>query len=574
MFHPVGINLLSNASSLALGVLLAPVTWLFGPVATLNVAATLVPTLSALALFWLLLRWVRWAPAAFVGGLIYGFSPFALTALSISHLMTGALMLPPLIVACLDELLVRQERRPLRVGLVLGMLIVVQFFLGTELLTIMALSGAVGLVLLAAYGLATEGRALARRLPNAIRGLLAAIAVAVAGLAYPAWFALEGPAHLSGQLWGKAQSGSADSLTTYVTSVWARLPHSAVRALQIGAQSGGYVGRPLPASTYLGPGVLLVIAAGICVWRKDRRLWFFGAFALINFVLSISPHEGSIWVPWNVLANVPLIEDIIAGRFMVMTILCAAVAVAIVVDRTYHAVGRMADQSRMSVGSVAYVATVAGLAVALVAVGPLGEAESSVLPLAVQPVVVPRFFSPTTPNHPGRNSVVLAFPFPGESAGAVMIWQAIDGMGFAIAGGGGPEGIVARAGPEMAGYVALETDSFSFVWAEASASNDRAVRTALAGWGVTTIVIPAPNSVPLGEHGWAASVLGAVGLITGALGRQPAVVDHALVWTDVNSPTSSVVVTGAAFKRCAAMGASSASSLLAESRCILATARP
>jgi hypothetical protein len=573
VFHPVGINLLSNASSLALGVLLAPVTWLFGPVATLNAAATLVPALSALAMYWLLLRWVRWAPAAFVGGLIYGFSPFVLTALAISHLMTGALMLPPLILACLDELLVRQQRRPLRVGLVLGLLIVVQFFLGTELLTIMALSGAVGLVLLGAYGLATEGRSLARRLPHAIRGLVGATAVAVAGLAYPAWFALEGPAHLSGQLWGKAQSGSADSLSTYVSSVWAALPHSAVRALQIGAVFGGYVGRPLPAPTYLGPGVVLVIVAGLCVWRKDRRLWFFGAFGLISFVLSIAPHEGSIWVPWNVLANVPVVEDIIAGRFMVITILCAAVVVAIVVDRTYHAVGRMGDHSRLSAGSVTYLATVAGLAVALVAVGPIAEAESSALPLAVQPVVVPRFFSPTTPNHPGGNAVVLAYPFPGESAGPVMIWQAIDGMSFAIAGGGGPEGIVSRAGPEMAGYVALQTDSFSFVWAEATAANDQAVRNALAGWGVTTIVIPAPNSVPLGEHGWGASVLGAVGLITGALGRQPAIVDHALVWTDVQSPTPSVVVSGTAFKRCAAMGASSASSLSAESRCILA-ARP
>ncbi len=573
MFHPVGINLLSNASSLALGVLLTPVTLLFGPVATLNVAATLVPALSALSMFWLLLRWVRWAPAAFVGGLIYGFSPFAITSLAVSHLMTGALMLPPLIVACLDELLVRQQRRPLRVGLVLGLLIVVQFFLGTELLTIMAVSGTVGLLLLAGYGLTTEGRALARRLPHAVRGLLAASAVAVAGLAYPAWFALEGPAHLSGQLWGEAQHGGASSLTSYVSSVGAGLSHSAARVLQISAELGGYVGRPLPAPTYLGPGVLLVIAVGVCVWRKDRRLWFFGAFGLINFVLSIAPNESSIWVPWNVLANIPVIEDIIAGRFMVMTLLCAAAAVAIVVDRTYGAVGRMGDRSRLSVGSVTYFATVASVAVALVAVGPIAEAESSALPLAVKPVVVPRFFSPTTPNHPGRNAVVLAFPFPGEPAGPVLTWQAIDGMGFSIAGGGGPEGIVPRAGSERAGYVALESDSYSYVWAQASASNVRAVRSALAGWGVTTIVIPAPNSVPMSEHGWGTSVLGAVGLITGALGRQPAIEDHALVWADVQSPTSSpVVVVGTAFTRCAAMGSSSASSLLAESRCILAAA--
>ena len=41
LFHPTGVNLLSNTGVLALGVPLAPVTWLFGPVATLNVASTL-----------------------------------------------------------------------------------------------------------------------------------------------------------------------------------------------------------------------------------------------------------------------------------------------------------------------------------------------------------------------------------------------------------------------------------------------------------------------------------------------------------------------------------------------------
>ena len=56
MFHPGGINLLSNTSVLAIGVPLAPVTWLFGPVATLNVAQTLAPVLSALSTFWLLRR--------------------------------------------------------------------------------------------------------------------------------------------------------------------------------------------------------------------------------------------------------------------------------------------------------------------------------------------------------------------------------------------------------------------------------------------------------------------------------------------------------------------------------------
>ena len=74
LFHPAGINLLSNTAEVGLGIVLAPVTWAFGPIATLNVALTLSPLLSALAMYVLLRRWVGWAPAAFVGGLLYGFS--------------------------------------------------------------------------------------------------------------------------------------------------------------------------------------------------------------------------------------------------------------------------------------------------------------------------------------------------------------------------------------------------------------------------------------------------------------------------------------------------------------------
>ena len=98
IFHPGGVNLLSMTSVLAIGIPLAPVTWLFGPVATLNVAATLGPVLSALAMFWLLRRWVSWTPAAFIGGLVYGFSPFVLTAVSVGHLNVAFLFLLPLMV--------------------------------------------------------------------------------------------------------------------------------------------------------------------------------------------------------------------------------------------------------------------------------------------------------------------------------------------------------------------------------------------------------------------------------------------------------------------------------------------
>ena len=137
--------MLANASSTGIGIVLAPMTWLFGPIASLNVALTLSPVLSALAMFILVRQWVQWAPAAFVAGLLYGFSPLLLASLSNVWLMVGVAPVPPLVVLCLDELLFRQRRSPIKVGVGLGLLVFVQFFLGVEILLITAISVAIGL---------------------------------------------------------------------------------------------------------------------------------------------------------------------------------------------------------------------------------------------------------------------------------------------------------------------------------------------------------------------------------------------------------------------------------------------
>ena len=95
LFHPSGINLLAQTSVTGLSIPLVPVTWIWGPVASLNVASTVTPALTAFTAFVVIRRWVPWTPAAFVGGLLYGFSPFVLSSLAFAHLMTAALMLLP-----------------------------------------------------------------------------------------------------------------------------------------------------------------------------------------------------------------------------------------------------------------------------------------------------------------------------------------------------------------------------------------------------------------------------------------------------------------------------------------------
>ena len=117
LYFPHGENLLADTGVVPIGLALSPITWLWGPVTSFNVALTLGPVVSTVSMFVLLRRWVAWEPAAFVGGLLYGFSPFVIASLSKGWLNFTFLVIPPLVVACLDELLARQSRRPIPTGI-------------------------------------------------------------------------------------------------------------------------------------------------------------------------------------------------------------------------------------------------------------------------------------------------------------------------------------------------------------------------------------------------------------------------------------------------------------------------
>ena len=257
LFHPSGVNLLSNTAEVGIGGVLAPVTWLFGPVATLNVALTLSPVLSALAMFVLLRRWVSWTPAAFIGGLAYGFSPFILIALTDAHLMLAMAPIPPLMVACLDEMVVRQRHRPLASGVLLGVLVFVQFFIGSEVLVLVVIAAAIGIALLILYGLVHRD-ALRSRIHHAVAAVVAAGITATVLLAYPVWFALAGPARLSGPIWGTSDiSYGGNDLRDYLLP---STPSPAFTALD--HHFGGYQA-PTLSGQYFGIGLIAVLVIGV-----------------------------------------------------------------------------------------------------------------------------------------------------------------------------------------------------------------------------------------------------------------------------------------------------------------------
>jgi hypothetical protein len=559
LFHPTGINLLNDTSVLGLGFVLTPVTLAFGPVASMNVALTLAPALSALTMFVLLTRFVRWRPAAFVGGLVYGFSPFLLTELALNQLNIAFLGLLPLIVLMLDDLLIRQKHRPARMGGALAVLLALQFFVSTEVFLITVAFGLVGVAFVVAFAWLHHRGEVHAKTAHAVRGLLVASGVAVALLAYPLWFLLRGPAHLSGPIWSNGSiSQYGNTLGSFVRSTGLG---------QVGAtmtRFGGYQGSALPGLGYLGVGVVVVAVAGTLVWRHDRRLLLFGGLGIVAAVLSLGTGQG-YWVPWQAIEKIPWIGDIVEIRFTVVLSLCAAVMVAVVVDRCRSWIQTQPHATRRpGAGALAG-------ALAMVMLIPTALVLGPNVPFTTRAVVLPPWFATVgTTLPPGR--VVLTYPAPFSGLQSSQAWQAVDDMRWAQAGGGGPEGQPSRAGAARGGFEVLLHASLPLGPAPGpTPANLSAVREALAQWRVTTVVVPDQEQLPLDEQGRSSAY--AVGLFTAVLGVRPTYSHSAWVWSDVVHGAAPLSVAANAFSACITAAPTTPASPQGVASCVLQARR-
>ena len=560
LFHPGGINLLDDTSVVALGVVFAPVTWLWGPVASMNVALTLAPVLSALAMFVLLRRWVQWAPAAFLGGVAYGFSPFVVTELALNQVNIAFLALPPLMVLVLSDLLVTQERPPWRNGLALGALVVVQFFLSTEVLLLCAVAVAVSVVFLVASAALTRPADLSARHRPALVGAGIALAASVVALAYPLWFLLVGPAHLVGPIWSYG-----------ATSRFGTTPASFVTTGGLGSlrpsmlRFGGYQGPALVGLGYLGFGVLVAAVVGAVAWRRDRRLLLFGGVGLVMAVLSLGPGHG-VWVPWDTLQHVPWIGDIVEVRFIFVVTLCVAVLAGVAVDHAHAALAsRVAsgvDGSDLpaSVGRLAWGLVVLLLLPTVVALWPN-------LPLTTRAVVLPTWFARRGATLP-PDQVVLTYPVPSSGLQSSEAWQAVNVMAWAQASGGGPQGQPYRAGAARPGFEVLSAASLPLGPApDPTPAHLAAVRDALRIWRVTTVVVPDPARLPLYERGRSGAY--ASGFFSAVFATPPVYRDSAWVWNAVGSAPAPAPLSAADFAHCTTGTVAAVASRVVVPSCVL-----
>ena len=420
-----GVNALTNTSSLAASLVVAPVTMLFGTVAGFNVALTLAPAFSAWCMYLFVRRITSWMPAQLASGLLWGFSPFVFDNVNTGHLFVAFGFFPPLAAILVHDVLIGHRRRPVRNGLLAGLLVTAQFFTGTELLALSVLVGAIGTVI----GTALAPRFIWSKRRDLLQAGAAGIGLSALLLAYPVWFLLAGPRHITGRIWPASvlPSGALGGIVNGGSFV-----HQPSESLAV----AGYLGGQGPSGLYLGWGLLIFLAVSVVVWHRRRLAWCVLAAGLCSWVLTQGSDVHGWWWPWHVFARLPVISEAWPARFADLTDFCAALLLAISMDEWWkwvkertvvphapvpvtrprgqtHRARRTTPQTVVSpwrrIGAVGLCGIAAGVLVSI------GLAYS--LPFTVQAAPLPAWFLDQG-SHLAQGTRILAIPYSPVALGS------------------------------------------------------------------------------------------------------------------------------------------------------------
>jgi hypothetical protein len=428
--YPFGVNGVTNTSVPLLGLLAAPVTLLFGAFVTVTLLFTLAFPLSSLSAYVLLRHWTRWRPAAFAGGLLYGFSPY-LVGQGLGHLHLAFVPLPPLIFLVLVRMSASQAqaRHAWAWGAVLAVLCVAQFFISAEVLASTVVVGAIGLAIAAAL----DPAAARDRWAFVARAIGTASLITAALLTYPLWLLVAGPARIS---------GPAQQTSYYRGNLLAPvIPDSAMHFRVAGwvHLADTFSGNPSENGSYLGPALLLLLIAGtIALWRrpvvKVAALTTAAAFVLsLGSRLTVGRR---VWkavpLPEAALNHVPVLDNTIAARYSLYVMLGAALIFALTLEALRD---RLGDLLRGRLGASGHrSALAAGAAcggLACLALVPLLPAW----PYSARVTQVPGYFSSGQVTAVPAGSVAVLYPFPTSGDATPMLGQVAAGLRFKMPGG-------------------------------------------------------------------------------------------------------------------------------------------
>jgi hypothetical protein len=533
MNAPQGVNVMWNTFMLLPGVVLAPVTMLFGPQVSLVVLLTVGFAGSATAMFAVLRRWQVSVAGAALGAAVYGFSP-ALVHSAIGHYDLQFAVLLPLIA---DAVLALATGRTsaVRGGCWLGLLVAAQLFISEEILFGTGLAVLLLLVVMAA----SRPREVRGRIGTLAGGLGTAACVLVVIAGYPLWVQFFGPLHQTGSPF--TTDFFKNDLSGFVVPSSFMLFHtagSAAEALRYQAQLPEYLG-------YLGwPLIVLLVAGTIRFWRRlpvracAVACAVLSVFSLGGTLLASGHEHAWIKLPWYWLQGLPVLDAALPDRFSIVADGAAAALLAFCVDAAAVALtaaavsilgrrlprlapsitGSIPGRRKWAPWSAAVVMSCAVLAVLPIVPRPLPAAAAIQVPLG--------WSAAFAALHLPASATVLTVPVPMSTFTEPLRWQADTGQPAALVGG-------YFMGPAWDGHAYTDGNGLpqagrylNFLWSESGAGlpasltggvpasadpaspsfvrilavDDKRMLAQIAAWHVTAVVAVTVRNSILGNY--------------------------------------------------------------------------
>ncbi|MGP3984035.1 glycosyltransferase family 2 protein [Streptomyces sp. KR80] len=324
---PLGVNLMANTVMLGLSVPLTPVTAVFGPTVTWAIVLTGGLAATATAWYWLIRKHLGTGRAAAVlGGAFSAFAPPMISHAN-AHPNLVVLFVIPLIID--RALRLCEGRRVVRDGVVLGLLLAWQIFLGEEAL-LLAATGM--LVFAAGYACMRPAVVRSAALPL-LGGLGVAAAVCLPLVAYPLYWQFFGDQSYQSILHGPT-GNSPLALVEFSKSALAGDEQTAAALSLNPTEQNAFYGWPL-ACVLLGISVVLrkrVVVRALALTVVFAALLSLGARVPLPLTGATVPG------PWWLFDKLPLFESVIESRYAMV---CAP-AIGMLLALAWTAVDRAA----------------------------------------------------------------------------------------------------------------------------------------------------------------------------------------------------------------------------------------
>lgn len=324
IFAPTGINLVWTTSVPGLAFASSPVTLLFGPTVSYNVAALLLPAISAWSAFLLFGYVTRSTWASIVGGYLYGFSSYAVAHQLGGHLnLTAAFVVPLVALVVLRYLRNDLNQRGLAVRL--GVLVALQAYVSTEVAVTLTMMLALALALAFAIVPGIRQRLLSS-LPPILCGYAFAGVLASPLLYYG--LSAGAPPSLT-----DASAFNADLLNLILpTSV------SGLGGRRFAAVTAHFPGGLNEQNSYVGWPVLVILLLILLRNRSIGNRFLLTAFGTATLLslgtgLHVEGHR-LFWLPWSAVSRSAILNNVIPSRIALYATLAAAALVAIWIATT------------------------------------------------------------------------------------------------------------------------------------------------------------------------------------------------------------------------------------------------